>query len=221
MPNLFRLDASIFPDGSRSRALADLAEAEFVAAFPDATVTRRHVGTDPISATAWAAAVTAGFAPADSHTDEQKAAVALAAQIVDELENADALLFAVPLYNFGVSQHFKTYVDLAITDPRLAAGAEPVIAGKPTILATVRGGAYGEGTPRAGWDHATGWMQRILGDVWQTDLHTVENEFTLVGVNPALDEFKELAATLRTDAETLAAEHGRTVAGALTASAAG
>ena len=32
---------------------------------------------------------------------------------------ADALLFAVPLYNFGVSQHFKTWVDMVITDPRM------------------------------------------------------------------------------------------------------
>ena len=41
---------------------------------------------------------------------------ALAATLTDELVSADALLFAVPLYNFGVSQHFKTYVDLVITD---------------------------------------------------------------------------------------------------------
>jgi hypothetical protein len=33
-------------------------------------------------------------------------------------------------------------------------------------------------------------------------------------VNPALDEFKELAATMRTDAEALALEHGRHLAGA-------
>lgn len=215
--HLFRLDASIFTDGSRSRALADLAEAEFLAAFPDATITRRHIGADPIPATAWAAAVTAGFTPEGARTDEQRAAVALAAELVDELEAADALLFAVPLYNFGVSQHVKTYIDLVITDPRLAAGAEPVIAGKPTVLATVRGGAYGEGTPRAGWDHATPWLRRILSDVWQTDLHVVENEFTLVGVNPALDEFKDVAAQMRTDAEELARQHGRSVAEALAA----
>ena len=45
--------------------------------------------------------------------------------LVDELVAADALLFAVPLYNFGVSQHFKTYVDLVVTDPRMAAGQRP------------------------------------------------------------------------------------------------
>ena len=64
------------------------------------------------------------------------------------------------------------------------------------MLVTVRGGNYSAGTPREGWDHATAWMRRILEDVWQLDLSVVEREFTLVGVNPALDEFKDLADQL-------------------------
>jgi FMN-dependent NADH-azoreductase len=64
------------------------------------------------------------------------------------------------------------------------------------------------------WDHATGWIRRILEDVWGLDLKVVELEFTLAGMNPALDEFKELAATMRQDAEALALEHGRHLAGA-------
>jgi FMN-dependent NADH-azoreductase len=65
----------------------------------------------PIPATYWAAAADAAFTPVEERTEEQLAAVALAAQLVDELAAADALHFAVPLYNFGVAQHFKTYVD--------------------------------------------------------------------------------------------------------------
>ena len=127
---------------------------------------------------------------------------------------ADALLFAVPLYNFGVSQHFKAWVNLVITDPRLASGTEPVLAGRPAVLVTVRGGAYGAGTPREGWDHATGWMRRILADVWQLDLRVVETEFTLVGVNPALDQFRDLADQMRVRAEEQAREHGRALGAA-------
>lgn len=218
--NLFRLDASIFTDGSRSRALADLAEAEVKAALPEVTVTRRHVGTDPIPATAWAAAVTAGFTPEDQRSPEQNEAVALATQIADEIVQADAIVIAVPLYNFGVSQHLKTYIDLAITDPRLASSVQTPLAGKPVILVIVRGGAYGEGTPRAGWDHATAWMRRILEDVWGADVKVVEQEFTLVGVMPALDEFKELAATFRDEAERTAADQGRALAAQLAPAAA-
>ncbi|WP_375478116.1 NAD(P)H-dependent oxidoreductase [uncultured Jatrophihabitans sp.] len=214
---LFRLDASIRAEGSHSRAIADLVEAEWRQANPAARIVRRHVGTEPVPATAWAAAVSAAYVAQDERTPEQRAAVELARQETDALVAADAALFAVPLYNFGVSQHFKTWVDLIVTDPRMAAGATPATAGKPAVLATVRGGSYAAGTPREGWDHATSWMRRILEDVWQFELEVVEREFTLVGVNPALDQFTELADGLRAEAERVAREHGRALAGRLVA----
>ncbi|CCH85572.1 Acyl carrier protein phosphodiesterase [Modestobacter italicus] len=207
--SLFRLDASIRVEGSASREIADIVEREWRAGNPDAPVTRRHVGTEPIPATTWGAAVAGSYLPAEERTAEQAEALALAATLTDELVDAEALLFAVPLYNFGVSQHLKSWVDLVITDPRMGPRAEPALAGKPAVLAVVRGGNYSAGTPREGWDHATAWMRRIFADVWQLDLRVVEREFTLVGVNPALDSFADLAADLKTTAEREAAEHGR------------
>jgi FMN-dependent NADH-azoreductase len=132
--SLFRLDASFRVEGSVSRQIADVVETAWRAGHPDAEVVTRHVGADPVPATYWAAAVTASMTPAESLTQEQKAAVALAATLTDELIDADALLFAVPLYNFGVPQHFKSYVDLVITDPRMGPGATPPLAGKPAEL---------------------------------------------------------------------------------------
>ena len=214
--SLFRLDASIRVEGSHSRAIADIVEQEWRDAHPGEAVVRRHAGVDPIPATAWATAVSASRTPEESRTDEQQAALALAATLTDELIAADALLFAVPLYNFGVSQHFKTWVDMVVTDPRMAAGTQPALAGQPAVLVTVRGGNYRPGTPREGWDHATGWMRRILADVWYLDLKVVEAEFTTVGVNPALDQFTDLARELRQEAEEQARRHGREL-GAATA----
>ncbi|GAB4081282.1 flavodoxin family protein [Modestobacter muralis] len=207
--SLFRLDGSIRVEGSASRAIADIVEREWRAENPDAPVTRRHVGTEPLPATAWADAVSGSYLPADQRTPAQTEAAALAATLADELADAEALLFAVPLYNFGVSQHVKTYVDMVITDPRFGPHAEAPTIGKPAVLVTVRGGNYSAGTPREGWDHATSWMRRILEDVWGMDLRVVERDFTLVGVNPALDSFTEMAAELKETAEREAAEHGR------------
>lgn len=106
----------------------------------------------------------------------------------------------------------KTWIDLIITDPRAAAGAPPFLAGTKVVLATVRGGAYGPGTPREGWDHSTGYLRRILADVWGADLTVVEREFTLVGVNPALDAFTETAAELHARAKDAARDAGRALA---------
>jgi FMN-dependent NADH-azoreductase len=211
---LFRLDASIRREGSHSRALADLVEAEWRSARPDDRVVNREIGVHPISSDAWASAVSTLGVAAEDLSAAQLDAVELATALADEMSDADAYLFAVPLYNFGVSQHFKTWTDLVITDPRMAS-VEPPVAGRPAILATVHGGAYGAGTPREGWDHATPWMRRILEDVWGLDLKVVELEFTLVGVNPALDEFKEMAGEMRVAAEDLARSHGRELAASL------
>ena len=49
----------------------------------------------------------------------------------------------------------------------------------------MRGGGYGAGTPREGWDHATPYLLRILGDVWGADVTLVEAELTLADVVPA------------------------------------
>jgi FMN-dependent NADH-azoreductase len=73
----------------------------------------------------------------------------------------------------------------------------------------VRGGAYGAGTPREGWDHSTSYLRRILADVWGAELTIVEREFTLVGVVPALDEFTALAADLHASALSAARAAGR------------
>lgn len=208
---LFRLDASIFPATSASRALGDLVEEQWTTAHKDSTVVRRDVAADPVPATAWQNAVTSGYVPEESRTDAQRESAALATTIADELISADALLFTVPLYNFGVSQHFKTWFDLASTDPRLAAGST-TLTGKPATLVTVQGGNYAAGTPKEGWDHSTAWLTRVLKDVWGLDLRVVERSFTLVGVNPALDSFADIGATLKATAETDAIRSGRELA---------
>lgn len=206
---LFRLDASIRVEGSASREIADIVEREWLGAHPGDGVERRHIGSEPLPSDAWAAAVTAGWTPGEQRTDQQRAATALAARLVDELVAADAVLLAVPLYNFGVSQHMKTWIDLVITDPRASDQGAPLLAGKPVVLATVRGGAYGPETPRAGWDHSTGYLTRILRDVWSADLTVVERDFTLVGVNPALDAFIDRAADMHAVALDEARQAGK------------
>jgi FMN-dependent NADH-azoreductase len=58
-------------------------------------------------------------------------------------------------------------------------------------------------------------MRRILADVWHLDLKVVQAEFTLVGVNPALDQFKDLGRQLRQEAEEQARRHGRALGAAV------
>lgn len=206
---VLRVDASIQGDRSASSALADVVLDRVVAAHPHAPVVRRHLGEDPLPADAWAATISGSFTPEADRSDAQRAAITLAQEVAAELQSATSAVLALPLYNFGVSQHVKTWIDLAIAG---APQGTRLLDGTPTVLVTTRGGAYGAGTPREGWDHNTDYLRRILADVWGADLTVVEREFTLVGVNPALDDFAEPAAHMHTTAREAAAQAGAALA---------
>lgn len=204
--NLFRIDASILPGTSASAELADTVQAEWALAHPDAPVERRHLGTRPLPADAWTLATTAAFTPAPERTPAQLEAMALAAELVGELDRADAVLLAVPLYNYGVSQHFKTWADLVING---AGATTPVLKEKPTVLVATKGGGYRPGAPREGWDHSTPYLRRVLVDMWQADLTVVERELTLAAATPGMEDLRDEAARLHGDALDSAREAGR------------
>jgi FMN-dependent NADH-azoreductase len=206
---VLRVDASIQGPRSAGSALADLVIAELAAARPDEPVVTRHLGAEPLPADAWTAAIGARWTPESDRTEGQTAAVDLAAALAAELREADAAVLALPLYNWGVSQHVKTWIDLVIAG---APSGERLLESKPVVLIATRGGAYGAGMPKEGWDHSIDYLRRILADVWGADLTVIERELTLVGVNPALDAFAETAELMKKTAEEAAVNAGRALA---------
>ena len=209
--NLFRLDASIRGEQSVSRAVADTAEAAWLRTHPEGTVSRLDLAADPIPAQAWTAAVGGLFTPADQRTPDQVEAQVKASSLVDQLLGADAYLFAVPLYNWGISQHVKSWLDVVLTDPRLAPGQQPM-ANRPAAIVITRGGGYGPGTPKEGWDHATPYYRRIFGDLWGLDLHVSEVELTLAEHTPAMSDLRDLARQNLEAGHASAEKHGELIA---------
>ncbi|THV40180.1 FMN-dependent NADH-azoreductase [Glycomyces buryatensis] len=207
---LLRIDSSIQGPNSASTQLADQVVAEFTAAKPGVDIVSRHLAQQPLPSEAWPNAIGAAYTPEDQRSPEGLAALAIAAELADELRGADHAVMALPLYNWGVSQHVKTWIDLAIAGG--TAPGEKLLEGTPTVLLTTRGGAYGPGTPKEGWDHNIGYISRILGEVWGAELTVIEREFTLAGVNPAMDAFLDVAAQVKQDAEEAAVKAGRALA---------
>ena len=207
--SLYRLDASINPATSQSRALADLVEAEWTREHPDSLITRRDIGTDPLPATTWRDAVQGGFTPEEQRTDAQRSAIALATTLADELIDNDAILLAIPLYNWGVAAHVKSWYDVTYTDARIKGGA---LVGKPVVLASVLGGDYREESGKASWDHSTPWLRHVIENIWKADLLVVQRQLTLVGINPALDALKDDAVEVHAAAAQLASQHGQALA---------
>ncbi|MFK4089645.1 FMN-dependent NADH-azoreductase [Kribbella sp. NPDC020789] len=222
MTTLLRVDASVRLHGSVSRALADSAEAAWKAEHPDGVVVRRDLGRDPLPATAWPALAKAHLGEEPVTEAEQQLlaeARTLADELIAEFKGADAVLLAVPLYNYGISQHVKTWLDLVLLDPAFLHGPNPV-EGRPAILTLARGGGYQPGTPKHGWDHATGYLERIFGDVFGMKLRIAAAELTLAPVTPGMEELIDLSKVSESEAHAKAEEHGVVVAKELVAKAA-
>ncbi|WP_433085847.1 FMN-dependent NADH-azoreductase [Dactylosporangium sp. CA-052675] len=202
--HLFRLDASIRATGSVSRALADTAEQAWLAEHPGATVTRRDIGLEPLPADLWARNALAA--------QKSPEAIELVDRLSAELLDADAYVFAVPLYNWGVPASFKTWIDLVLVNQRFGGNGDRPLAGRPAVLAMSRGGGYGPGTPKEGWDHNGPYVRRVLAEVLHLDVHVAEAELTLADVNPAMEPLRGLAAELLKTGHEDAAEHGRRIA---------
>jgi FMN-dependent NADH-azoreductase len=210
----FRLDSSVRIDGSVSRSLADAVEQQWKRECPGAELIHRDLGVDPLPAV-WPDANAARVTPESARNDAQRRAAAIAAQLVDELLAADAFVLAVPMYNFGVPQQVKHWIDLIICDDRAADVSQPLLPGRPAILVEARGGGYGPGTDREGWNYSTPYLRRILGDVWGLDLTVVEAELTAADFNPAMAHLKDIAQRQLADAHASAAAHAISIAGRL------
>jgi FMN-dependent NADH-azoreductase len=207
---LFRLDASITPEGSASRALGDVVQNEWVAGHRGASVVRRDVGADPFQSTAWVKALRAAWTPEGKRSRAQHLALELVSDLAAELREADAALLSAPLYNLGVPAHLKNWIDLVIAGAK--SPDEALLEGRPAVLIVVRGGAYGEGAPLTGWGQSTDYLRRILAGLWGANLTVVEREVSLAGVDPAIDDLTGLSEQAKAAAFAAAREAGRSLA---------
>jgi FMN-dependent NADH-azoreductase len=213
MTTLLRVDASIRVDGSVSRALADSAEAAWKAEHPDGVVVRRDLGRRPLSPAIWPALAGGKFGwptPDGSEFIEVEQAKALTAEVVDEFKSADAVLLAVPLYNYGLASHVKIWMDLLLTDQELLSG--DAVAGRPVILTLARGGGYGPGAPKEGWDHATPYLERIFGEVFKMELRKAEAELTLAPITPGMEALIDASKASEKEAHVNAEQHATVIA---------
>ncbi len=170
---LLRVDASIQGDRSASSALADLIIGQITAAQPQIAVVCRHLGEDPLPATAWAAAGVGSHTPEADRTPAHREALELASRVATELQEATGAVLALPLYNYGVSQHAKTWIDLAMAgapfgtplldgkpsswSPPAAAPTAPVARGRAgtTTSTTCAASWWTPGTPTSPWSSAS------------------------------------------------------------------
>lgn len=61
-----------------------------------------------------------------------------------------------------------------------------LLGGKSLTVAAARGGGYGPGTPREGWDHREPWLIHAFEQLGLTDVRFIHAELTLARESPAM-----------------------------------
>jgi FMN-dependent NADH-azoreductase len=181
MSYLLHIDSSSLGEASVSRQVAQ----SFLEGW-DGKVVHRDLAAAPVPHIS-AAGVTARDTDPARYTDEQAAAAAMQDTLIGELLGAGAYLFTVPMYNLTLPSAFKAWLDQILVYGRTIGGSSPV-AGRPAVVISARGGSYGPGAPRHGFDYVVPVLEALLGheDMLGLDVTTVIPELTMAPHAPTL-----------------------------------
>lgn len=172
MSNILYITASIRSDTESVSRMLGQSIVDGLAARSGAGVTLRDLAANDlpyVSAERFAANLT----PAAGRTPEQAGLAAFADDLIAELQAADTIVIASPVYNFGPPAVLKAWADLVAragtTFQYTATGPEGLLTGKKAYLAIASGG-----TPvGSDIDFMSRWLTFFLGFLGITDVAIV------------------------------------------------
>ena len=178
MSKLLFVSSSILGENSKSRALG----LDFIETWK-----RRHPGTavverDLVAETlphVTGAVLGAALTPAEKRSPEQAETAALADRLIEEIEAADVILLAVPMYNFSVPSTFKAWIDHIVRAGRTfrygAEGPVGLLQNKKVFVVASRGGVYSSGAGKS-MDFHEPYLRGVLGFIGLKDVTFIHAE---------------------------------------------
>jgi len=175
------IHSSVLGERSTSKALAEHLSQRIRQAAPADSIVVRDLAAQPLPYFD-SEVLGALFTPAEARTPEQARAVALSDSLIAELQAADRVVIAVPVYNFSVPAQLKSYIDYVaragITFRYTKEGVpEGLLKGKRVYVLLSRGGKAA-GTPD---DNVTPYLRQMLGFLGMTDIEFVAAEGMAMG----------------------------------------
>ena len=169
--SILRIDSSMRQHGSVSRDLAEIAVSKLRAELTNAEIAWRDLksGVGHVNS-AWR---DASLGTAAARSAEERALLAQSDALTSEVESADIMVFAVPIYNFSIPAALKAWVDMVCrdnVDGATAIGKSDAKRYKHAIV------IFTSNHTRAGADDefASGFMQFILKFIGCTDIDMVD-----------------------------------------------
>ena len=178
MATLLFVTSSLFGDGSQSQLIASEFIDRWRKSHPSTTVVERDLTADSmphLSLSAFAAAMQ----PADARSATEREAAALADRLIEEVETANVIVMAAPMYNFSIPSTLKAWIDHIARAGRTfrygAAGPEGMLKGKKVFIVTGRGGIYSNG-PAKSLDFQEPYLRAVLAFLGLDDVSFIHVE---------------------------------------------
>ena len=125
------------------------------------------------------------FQGVEPQDDVAKRAVARNARFLDDFLAADVVVVGAPMYNFSLPSQLKAWLDrIAVAGKTFRyseSGVEGLAGGKRVIVASTRGGLYGDGAPAAFLDHQETYLRGFFGFLGIADVTFVRAEGLALG----------------------------------------
>lgn len=173
---ILRVDSSTNGAESVTREVTDLIVEKLKTQYPDAEIVTRDLGTEPL---AHLNPVTTGAIRLgeDQWTDDMRAAAPAERAILEEFLSSDIVVVGAPMYNFTIPSSLKAWID-RLGVPRVtfrysASGPEGLAGGRKVIVASGRGGTYGDDSPI---DYQESLLTAFFGFIGITDVTVIRAE---------------------------------------------
>ncbi len=139
---LLKIEASANPGDSTTSAFADQFVAQLQQTHSEIEVIERNTsGQMPMIDGDW---IAAAYTPEEDRSDSQKAKLALSDQLIAEIEAADEIVLATPMYNFSIPSDLKAWIDMVARAGKTFAytpeGPRGLLDDKPVTLIVSTGG---------------------------------------------------------------------------------
>ena len=172
---VLRIDASSRYQGSVTRRLVDDFMAVLQKHYKEINIQQRDLIHDnlPFINEEW---ISANFTKAEQRTAEQRVVLAQSDSLVGQMQDADILVFGVPIYNFSVPASLKAWIDLVaragLTFRYTENGPIGLLKNKKAYLILASGG-----TPIGGAiDYASGYLRHVMGFLGIRDVELISAE---------------------------------------------
>jgi FMN-dependent NADH-azoreductase len=179
MSTLLFVTSSVFGSGSKSGQIGTEFVAGWAKAHPGTAVVERGLTAESVPHLTQET-IAAWSLPAEKRSPHQRDLAAFADLLIAQVEAADVIVIAAPMYNFTISSTLKAWIDHLARAGRTfrytAAGPEGLLKGKKVFIVTGRGGIYSGQSPARAMDFQEPYLRAMLGFLGLDDVTFIHVE---------------------------------------------